>query len=86
MHTLLLVILYLSLTNVASMRRIENRVGLRKELPVRLSHSQSHLPVWMDGGVEGERTRQRERERGEGGREGQKEVSYKFLNVTRRLH
>lgn len=72
MHTLLLVTLYLSLTNVASMRRIENRVSCEKELSIRLSHSQSYLPVWIGG-------RRREKEK-------KKEVSYKFLNATRRLH
>lgn len=57
MHTLLLVTLYLSLTNVASMRRIENRVSREKELSIRLSHSQSYLPVWI-----GRRRREGERE------------------------
>lgn len=58
MHTLLLVTLYLSLTNVASMRRIENRASCEKELSIRLSHSQSYLPVWM-----GRRRRRREKKK-----------------------
>lgn len=77
MHTLLLVILYLSLTNVASMRRIENRVSCERSFHI---HRVTYLSGWKG---EGEQERDGERE---GGREKKKDVSYKFLNVTRRLH
>ena len=76
MRTLLLVTLYLSLTNVASMRRIENRVSCKKKkkkkkkLSIRFSHSLCYLAVWMENRKEKKN----------------REVSYKFLDVTRRLH
>lgn len=46
MRTLLLVTLYLSLTNVGSMRRIEIRASCKKKQPsIRFSHSLCYLPV-----------------------------------------
>ena len=56
MRTLLLVTLYLSLTNVASMRRIENRVSCKKKkkkkkkkkLSIRFSYSLCYRAVWME--------------------------------------